>query len=42
MQDEPKLQKNYNKHAKIKSIWLQWGLCFCNLNWGNTSAARIA
>ena len=42
MQDEPKLQKIYNKHAKIKFIWLRWGLCICNLNCSNNSAARKA
>ena len=42
MQDEHKLQKIYNKHAKIKCIWLQWGLFFCNTNCSNTSAARTA
>ena len=42
MQDEPKLQKINEKHAKIKFIWLEWDVCFCNLNCSNTSAARIA
>ena len=42
MQDEHKLQKIYNKHAKTKSVWLQWGLFFCDTNCSNASAARTA